>query len=105
MTIGSAGEDSVEVSRPTRAQLRQAREREATAEVGVAGEGGPTRAQRREAERRASRRRGPLALLVTAWWFYVALVLVAVCVALAVRSADTPAPRPGVVVTTPTPVQ
>jgi len=100
---GLLGRDSVDptAERPSRADLRRAREDGATASESPGS--ASSRAQLRAVREARDKRPNPLVVLLTAWWFYPLLLLLVVVVVLGWKSATTPKPsdRPVVVETVP----
>jgi len=114
--VANAGEipAAEDASRPTRSELRRAREAEHASAAGLSGAvahppstGGMAsrlelRRARQAEERRLRSQRGVKGLL-KAWWFYPLVAIVLVCCYLGIQSALAPRTiEPPIVVTTPT---
>jgi hypothetical protein len=92
--------------RPTRAELRRAREAGSMAEPATAAPTAvPGRAALRALHEERTRRPNPVRVLLTAWWFYPLLLVLVVALVLGWKSAAAPRPsdRPVVVETVPPP--
>jgi hypothetical protein len=95
------GTDAVAAPRPTRAELRRAREAADQAQPTSGGTPRGGRAEARAAQQRArsARRSGGL---LTRWWFWVLLIALAGTAYLGIQSASTPPVKaPPIVIHTP----
>ena len=92
------GTDAVAGPRPTRAELRRAREAALEAQPTSGGTPRGGRAAARAAQQRARRSGG----LLTRWWFWVLLVALAGTAYLGIQSESTPPTKaPPIVIHTP----